>query len=121
MKDLFDSYILIIDDDVSWIKSISICLESPLQSCSVKDERAAISILVKAKVLPRLVVMNYDLPQFKGNEFIKFKEAVTLIDEIPMIIYSEKSAIASEYPQYCHFQRVFCIEKFIAKIHSYCT
>lgn len=121
MNDQRDFYILFIDVDESWITSVSTSLESHIQVCSVQDEREAISILVKAKVLPRLVVMNYDLPQFKGNEFIKFKEAVTLIDEIPMIIYSEKSAIASEYPQYCHFQRVFCIEKFIAKIHSYCT
>ena len=84
--------ILIVEDDRDTNAAIQDVLESESYSCiAAFDGDRGFQLLVEHE--PDLVLLDLELPGLRGEEFLKFKEEVSAVTQIPVVVITGLSHV----------------------------
>lgn len=89
-------HILVVEDDTAIMMMIQLLLEMRgYSSTAAADGEAAITYLREADTLPRLILLDLQMPGMDGKGFLAIRQATPEWQAIPVILLSATQAVTA--------------------------
>ena len=110
--------ILIVEDDRDTNAAIQDVLEGESYSCiAALDGNEGFRLLVERE--PDLVLLDLELPGLHGEEFLKLKEEVSAVAEIPVVVITGLSHVPKLYRVVAMLPKPFTVEALLELARKY--
>ncbi len=85
---------------------------------TVTNGRDAIEHLKKRSAMPKLIILDINMPIMNGNEFLKYKNQILILKDIPTLIVSSDNADCIESAMIQKLKKPINLPEFITKVNE---
>lgn len=118
-------HILVVEDDTAIMMMIQLLLEMRgYSSTAAADGEAAIKYLREADTLPRLILLDLQMPSMDGKGFLATRQATPEWQAIPVILLSatqEVTAVQLQLDVQASIRKPFDPEHMLDLVDRYCS